>query len=188
MLLYCKFICSLSVERQIKALHQNQSGKHRNAHQRPLNSKYQSISPTFLSNLQVPSSTVVQSCQKMLHEMWEQSRGAVAESPSLTLVISACACDQHGPAFTEVSRWGLADITVLKPGLRAQKPYGPFENWAHHFFLLYRLFSSDLGTSQRPAGIFVANIMSADRSLQTALEFKVDEIYNIEGFLSRNFH
>lgn len=47
MLLYCKFICSLWVERQIKALHQNQSQKPRNTHRRPLNSKYQSISPTF---------------------------------------------------------------------------------------------------------------------------------------------
>lgn len=52
----------------------------------------------------------------------------------LTLFISACAYDQHGPAVIEVRRWGLADIKVLKPGLRAQKPYGPFENWAHHFF------------------------------------------------------
>lgn len=83
----------------------------------------------------------------------------------LTLVISARACDQHGPAVIEVRRWGLADIEVLKPGLRAQKPYDPFENWAHHFFLLYWLFFSDLGMSQWPAGIFVANIMSADSSL-----------------------
>ena len=72
---------------------------------------------------------------------------------------------QHGSGLIEVSGWGLADIKVLEPGLRAQKPYALFENWAHNFFLLYRLFFSDLSTSQWPAGIFVAYIVSADSSL-----------------------
>lgn len=97
--------------------------------------------------------------------------------------ICACARDQHGPEPMEVIRWGLANIRVLKPGLRAQKPYGALENWAHCFFSLYWLFFSDLGMSQGPAGIAVA-----DSSLQTALEFKVNKIYNIEGFLLRSLH
>lgn len=75
MLLYCKFICSLWVERQIKALHQNQSQKPRNTHRRPLNSKYQSISPTFLSDLQVLLSTVFLNCQAAAGWCGERSEG-----------------------------------------------------------------------------------------------------------------
>lgn len=111
----------------------------------------------------------------------------MAESPSLTL--NWCLCLRPARArIIEVIRWGWANIKALKPGLRAQKPYGPFENWAHHFFSQYWLFFSDLGMSQGPAGIFVANIISADSSLRTALEFKVNEIYNIEGFMLRSLH
>lgn len=76
MLLYCKFICSLWVERQIKALHQNQSQKPRKTHRRPLNSKYQSISPTFfLSHLQVLLSTVFLNCQAAAGWYGERSEG-----------------------------------------------------------------------------------------------------------------
>lgn len=84
MLLYCKFICSLWVERQIKALHQNQSQKPRKAHRRPLNSKYQSISPTFfffLSNLQVLLSTVFLNCQAAAGCCGERSEGIQCGAP-----------------------------------------------------------------------------------------------------------
>lgn len=75
MLLYCKFICSLWVERQIKALHQNQSQKPRKTHRRPLNSKYQSISPTFFVKLVSLWSTVFLNSQAAAGWYGERSEG-----------------------------------------------------------------------------------------------------------------
>lgn len=166
MLLYCKFICSLSVERQVKALHQNQSEKHRNTHRGRLNSKYQSISPMFFVKLASP----LKRCHLELPEdaAWyvaRMERESCAESLSLTVIISVCAYVPAWSGFIEVSGWGLADIEVLEPVLRAQNPYAPSENWAHIFFLLNWLFFSDLSMSHLPAGISVAYIVSADSSL-----------------------
>lgn len=116
MLLYCKFICSLSVERQIKALHQNQSEKHRNTHRRPLNSKYQSILLTFFVQLASP----LKHCRLSLPEKaaWcaaaAESRTA-AESPSLTAGTGPCAVCRPPACW---SHWvGSSGSKALELGL-----------------------------------------------------------------------
>jgi len=91
---------------------------------------------------------------------------------------------RRASGWIEVRGWGLADIKVLEPGLRARKPYAPFENWARSLFLLCRLFFSDPSTSLWPAGIFIAYIESADSSLQTlSLNSKL-----LKYITSRDFH
>lgn len=84
MLLYCKFICSLWVERQIKALHQNQSQKPRNTHRRPLNSKYQSISLTFFVKLASPFKHCLLVLPGSSWLVWRKIRRNTVWEPSMT--------------------------------------------------------------------------------------------------------